>query len=375
MARPVKDCMPEAENRQRLAKIEENSRRFLRGDLMVAQRRIGYALVGLGGIAQRAVLPAFRHSKKAKLVALVSRDRNKARRLARKFSAATSYTYDEFDLCLNQPDVHAVYLASPNGCHAEQTLRAAAAGKHVLCEKPMANTVEQCRAMLEACRAQNVRLMIAYRKYFEPASRALKKLVDDGKLGRLKVMHSAFTIYLPPGKEEGWRFDPQLAGGGALPDLGIYCINTARWIASKDPSAVTARCWTVDPKRFSEVIEENTAFQLAFPGGLLLQATASFGAAQASFFQVHGERGWAALNPAFAYDEERRLFGKLKGRWFHQVFPTMDEFALELDAFADCIQRDYDPEPSALEGLRDVAVLEAIYQAAREHREVPFVKP
>jgi predicted dehydrogenase len=117
-------------------------------------------------------------------------------------------------------------------------------------------------------------------------------------------------------------------------------------------------------------LEENTAFQLVFTGGLMLQATASFGAAQASFFQVHGERGWAALNPAFAYHEERRLFGKINGRWFHQVFPKMDEFALELDAFADCIHRGDDPEPSGLGGLQDVAVAEAIYQAARERREV-----
>jgi predicted dehydrogenase len=339
---------------------------------MVTQRRIGYAVVGLGGIAQRAVLPAFRHSKKAKLVALVSGDKNKARRLARKFAAAASFTYDEFDLCLNRPDVQAVYLASPNGCHAQQTLRAAAAGKHILCEKPMANSVEQCQTMMEACRAHKVRMMIAYRKYFEPAGRALKKFVDEGKLGRLKVMHSTFTIYLPSGMEEGWRFDFQLAGGGALPDLGVYCINTARWVASSEPSAVTASSWTVDPKRFNETIEENMTFQLAFPGGLLLQATASFGAAQGSFFQVHGEKGWAALNPAFAYDEERRLFGKISGRWFHRVFPTIDEFALELDAFADCIDGGYDPEPSGLEGLQDVAVIEAIYQAAREHREVPI---
>jgi predicted dehydrogenase len=342
---------------------------------MVARRRIGYAVVGCGGIAQRAVLPAFEHSKKAKLVALASGDKNKAQRLARKFRAAAAYTYDDLDLCLRRPEVDAVYLASPNGCHAEQTLRAAAAGKHVLCEKPMAVSVEQCRAMVQACTAQKVRLMIAYRKYVEPACRALKKLVLDGKLGRLKAIHSAFTIYLPPGREETWRFDAQLAGGGALPDLGIYCINTARWIAAKEPSTVTARSWTVDPNRFSDTIEENIAFQVTFPDGLLLQATASFGAAQASFFQVHGEKGWAALNPAFAYDEERRLFGKVRGRWFEQVFPTMDEFALELDAFADCIQKGRDPEPSGLEGLRDVAVMEAIYRAAREHRDVPIASP
>lgn len=330
----------------------------------MVQQRAGYAVVGLGGIAQRAVLPAFRHCKKAKLVALVSGDKNKARRLARKFAANGSYTYSQFDLCLSRPDVEAVYLASPNGCHAEQAVRAAAAGKHILCEKPMANSVAQCQAMIEACGADKVRLMIAYRKYFEPASRALKNIVRS-KLGPLKVIHSAFTIYLPPGREEGWRFDHRLAGGGSLPDLGIYCINTARWLASREPTAALARSWTVDPKRFNDRIEENMAFQLTFPGGLVLQATSSFGAAQASFLHVHGEKGWAALDPAFAYDEERRLFGKIDGRWFQKVFPLMDEFALELDAFADCIRQEHDPEPSGLEGLHDVAVMEAIYQSAR----------
>lgn len=349
-----------------------NSMAHSGGKLMARGARIGYAVVGLGGIAQRAVLPAFRHSKKAKLVALVSSDKTKARRLAAKFGAAAWYTYDDFEVCLHKPEVQAVYLASPNGCHADQTLRAAAAGRHVLCEKPMANSVEQCRAMIDACRAQNVRLMVAYRKYFEPASRELKKLVSSGKLGRLKLIHSAFTIYLPPGREEGWRFDYKLAGGGALPDLGVYCINTARWLASKEPSAASATSWTVDPGRFSQTIEENMAFQVAFPDGVVLQATASFGAAQASFIQVHGERGWAALNPAFAYDEERRLFGKINGRWFQRLFPEIDEFALELDAFAEAIRRGDDPEPSGLEGLRDVAVIEAIYQSARQHGEVPI---
>ncbi|MGH9378031.1 MAG: Gfo/Idh/MocA family protein, partial [Terriglobia bacterium] len=124
---------------------------------MAASKRVGYAVVGLGGIAQNAVLPAFKHSKNAALVALVSGDRNKAKKLARKFGARDIYTYDEYEACLNNPAVGAVYLASPNGCHFGQTLRAAAAGKHVLCEKPMANTVEECQRMVDACRTHRVR--------------------------------------------------------------------------------------------------------------------------------------------------------------------------------------------------------------------------
>jgi predicted dehydrogenase len=337
---------------------------------MAALKRVGYALVGLGRIAEWAVLPAFRHSKKAKLVAVVSGNAKKAKRLAGKFGARDYYAYKDYALCLNHPQVEAVYIATNNSTHAQYAVQAAAAGKHVLCEKPMANTVEDCRQMIEACHASGVRLMIAYRKYFEPASLALKKLVTGGKLGRLKLMHSAFTIYLPPGGDvPRWHFDRKLAGGGSLMDLGVYCVNTAKWLAGKEPVEAVGYSWTVDPARFSEV-EENMAFQLKFPDGLVLQASASFGAAQASFLHVHGEKGWAALDPAFAYDEERRLFGKIGGKWFEKKFPRMEEFHLELDAFADCIRLKREPESDGLEGLRDVAVMQAIYRSAREGKPV-----
>src|SRR5579859_7860622 len=151
---------------------------------MATSKRVGYAVVGLGSIAERAVLPAFRHSKKSRLVALVSGNEKKAARLAVKFGASDYYSYDDLSLCLSHPHVEAVFIATANGTHAEFSERAAAAGKHVLCEKPMANTVDECQRMIEACRVNQVRLMIAYRKYFEPASVALKKLVTSGKLGR-----------------------------------------------------------------------------------------------------------------------------------------------------------------------------------------------
>lgn len=338
---------------------------------MAASNRVGYAVVGLGKISEVAVLPAFRHSKKTKLVALVSSNEKKAARLAAKFGASDYYTYEDFPLCLSHPQVGAVYIATANGTHAEFAERAASAGKHVLCEKPMANTVEECQRMIEACRANNVRLMIAYRKYFEPASLALKKLITTGKLGRLKAIHSAFTIYLPPGKSvAAWHYDRKVAGGGSLVDLGVYCVNTTRWLTGREPIEAMATTWTVDPERFNDV-EENIAFRLTFPEGLVLQATASYGAAQASFLHVHGEKGWAALDPAFAYDEERRLFGKIGGKWFEKKFNVMDEFALELDAFADSIRRQRDPEPDGNEGLRDVVVMQAIYRSARENRPVP----
>jgi len=342
---------------------------------MAAAKRVGFAVVGLGHFADYVVLPAFRHSAKTKLVALVSGDERKARRLAGKFGARDYYTYEDYALCLNHPHVEAVYIATHNAGHLDFTVRAAASGRHVLCEKPMANTVEDCRQMVQACRSSQVRLMIAYRKYFEPASVQLKKLVESGKLGRLKIIHSAFTIYLPPkGDVPRWHFDRELAGGGSLVDVGVYCVNTARWLAGTDPVEAAAYQWTVDPERFREV-DENIAFRLTFPDGLVVQASSSFGAAKASFLHVHGEKGWAALDPAYAYDDERCLFGQIGGRWFEKRFRVLDEVALELDHFAQCIRRAREPEPSGIEGLHDVAVMEAIYRSAREGRTVPITYP
>jgi predicted dehydrogenase len=334
-------------------------------------RRIGYAVVGLGSIAETAVLPALRNSKNSKLMALVSHDESRAQELGAKFGVKRCYSYENYGQCLSQPGVDAVFVTSVNGAHAEQAIRAANAGKHVLCEKPMATSVEDCRRMVEACRAKSVRLMIAYRKYFEPASVALKKLVTSGKLGRLRHMFSSYTEIVDPGKAKTWQLNQKLAGGGSLMDIGIYCVNTMRWVAGNSPIDATAYRWTDAPQRFSEV-EDSIAFRLTHPDGLVCQGTSSYSSMAASFLQVHGDQGWAALNPAFAFEEERRLFGKIRGRWFEKQFKVMDEFALELNAFAESIHRGRDPEPDGMEGLRDLATIEAIYRSAQENRTVPI---
>jgi predicted dehydrogenase len=334
---------------------------------MAQLRRVGYAVVGLGHIAEHAVLPAFRQSKKSRLIALVSSDPKKARRLASKFHAPLTFTYDCFEECLRNPEVEAVYIATNNSTHLNFTVRAAAAGKHVLCEKPLANTAEECRQMVEACRKNNVRLMTAYRKYFEPASVALKQLVASKELGALKLIHSTFTFNLPA--EQVWHLRRELAGGGSLWDVGVYCVNTVRWLTGLEPTEATAYSWTADPERFKEV-EESISFQLKFPGGLYVQASSSFAAAKASFIQIHGEKGWAALNPAYPYNEPRCLFGQIGEKWFDRTFKPVEEFHLELDHLAACIRAHREPEPDGVTGMRDVAVMEAIYSAAASARAV-----
>ena len=334
---------------------------------MAKSKRVGYAVIGLGHISQRAILPAFRHAKRSKLIALVSGDSGKARRLAEQYRARRSYTYDALDECLRNPQVEAVYIATPNSMHLEFAVRAAQAGKHVLCEKPLAISVAQCRQMIEACDSNGAKLMTAYRKHFEPSALAFKALIESGKLGRLKIIHTAFTISLPPG--DSWHLKQSLTGGGSLVDVGIYCINTVRWLTGLEPLEATAHSWTADPTRFSEV-DENMSFQIKFPGGLYMQGSSSFAAAKASFLQVHGEKGWAALNPAYAYNEDRRFFGKIAGEWFEKKFKQIDEFCLELDHFSECIRRNRKPEPDGIDGMRDVAVIEAIYESAKHNRAV-----
>lgn len=331
-------------------------------------KQIGYGVVGLGSISQVAVLPAFAHSKKTRLVAVVSGDKEKAGKMAAQFKASHAYTYAEYAECLRNPRVDAVYIATPPGEHEKYAVRAAEAGKHVLCEKPLAATVQQARNMVAACRRHKVQFMTAYRKYFEPASLTLKKMITRGELGRIDVIHTLFSELRPHGdNSSAWLFSKKLCGGGPMTDLGVYCVNTCRWLVDEDPVTASAVSWVRDPRRYKDV-EEGVAFRLDFPSGIVLQGTAAYSAAFSSFVHVHGDKGWAELAPAFAFEEERRLSGKIGGKWFEQTFKPIDEFVLELDAFADCIRDGRKPEPDGEQGLRDIIIIQTIYQAAKKGR-------
>ena len=334
---------------------------------MPGVKRVGYAVVGLGSISQVAVLPAFAPSKKAELVAVVSGDKKKARKLAEQFKASQAFSYAEFAKCLSNPEVEAVYIATPPGEHEKYAVRAAKAGKHVLSEKPLAATVKQARNMVDTCRRNKVQFMTAYRKYFEPSSLRLKNMISKGELGRIDVVHTLFSELRPFGDNSpSWLFSKELCGGGPLTDLGVYCVNTCRWLVNEDPiSASGAVSWVRERRRYKEV-EEGIAFRLDFPSGLILQGTAAYSAAFSSFVHVHGEKGWAELAPAFAFEEERRLSGKIAGRWFAKTFKPIDEFALELDYFSECIRGNRKPEPDGEQGLRDIIIIDAIYQAAKK---------
>ena len=331
--------------------------------------RVGFAVIGLGAIAQSSVLPCFARSKKAVLAGLVGRDKKQAGRLARKYKVRAFYGADEYPSCLANPDIAAVYIATPPGEHAKLAIQAAEAGKHVLCEKPLAARLEQSSQMVEACRRNGVLLMTAYRKHFEPSCRYLKELIQNGDLGRIDMIHTAFSELHLPGISLPWLLDSNMAGGGPLTDLGVYCVNTTRWLLEEDPASVTAYTWVHDTVRFSQV-EEGISFRLQFPNGTIVQGSSSYSAVISSFVFVQGTKGWVSLTPAFPFDEERRLTGKIGKRWIERRFEIIDEFLPEVDAFASAIQNKRMIEPDGVQGHRDMIILNAIYESARKEQPV-----
>lgn len=337
-------------------------------------RRVGFAVVGLGSIARSSVLPAFARSKKARLVALVGRDQTSAGRLARAFGVQKFYGSGELGECLGNPEVEAVYVATPQGQHEWIAVQAARSGKHVLCEKPLAATVQQAKRMLEACRKNDVVLMTAYRKYYEASTRFLKKLIQGGKLGRVDVIHTAFSELHVPGQSIEWLLRSKMAGGGPLMDLGIYCVNTCRWLVEADPVEVSGQAWKHDKRRFREV-EEGITFRMQFPGGLVVQGSSSYGAAMSSLIYLQGTSGWVSLAPAFDFNEERNLTGRIDGRPIQRRFAVVDEFAPELDAFAAAIRGDRKIEPDGVQGYRDMVILQCIYESARKGKPVKVRYP
>lgn len=338
----------------------------------MAQRRsrskVRYAVVGQGHIAQVAVLPAFAHAQRnSELAALVSGDRVKLRALGRKYGVGGLYSYEQYDDCLRSGGVDAVYIALPNHLHREYAVKAARAGVHVLCEKPLAVTEADCKAMIAAARRGRVKLMVAYRLHFEEASLKAVEMVRGGKLGEARIFESLFTMQVKPG-----NIRLQREGGGGLYDIGIYCINAARALFAAEPVSVFAWSANNGEKRFREV-DEMTAAVMRFPGEQLASFTCSLGAADVSEYHVVGTKGALRVEPAYEYAEglvHHLQTGDEPNK--KKTFAKRDQFAAELLYFSDCVLRDREPEPSGEEGLADVRVIRALLRSARAGRPVPL---
>jgi predicted dehydrogenase len=329
-------------------------------------RRVRYAVVGQGYISQIAVLPAFANARRnSELAALVSDDPQKLKVLGKRYGVDRLYTYEEFDECLRSDEVDAVFVALPNHLHHPYTLRSARAGKHVLCEKPMALTEEECREMAEEAERNRVQLMIAYRLHFERANLKAVQIARAGRLGDLRIFNSLFCMQV----EDGNVRLQAASGGGTLYDIGIYCINAARHLFGDEPVEVFAFAGNNGEERFGEVDEMTTAV-LRFPGDRLASFTCSFGASDASSFDLVGTKGALRLEKPYSFSGEITQRLTIGPRTSEQVYPARDQFAPELLYFSDCIQQRRRPEPSGEEGWADVRVIRALLQSIETRRPV-----
>jgi predicted dehydrogenase len=331
-----------------------------------AKRVVRYAVVGLGHIAQVAVLPAFAHAKRnSRLVALVSGDAAKRRELERRHRGVRAVDYDGYDALLRSGEIDAVYIALPNNLHRQFSVAAAQAGVHVLCEKPMAVTEDECVEMIAAAEQNRVKLMIAYRLHFDSATLRTLEIVRSGRIGEPRAFGSIFTMQV---RDENIRLEREL-GGGPLYDIGIYCINAARHALGAEPLEVIGASFTGPDPRFAEV-EESFSAILRFPGDRVATFTCSFGASDISSYRVVGTKGDIHVEPAYEYQEGLVLRTRTNGRTRTQRFERRDQFAPELIHFSDCILEDREPEPSGLEGLIDVHIIRSLYESARTGQPV-----
>jgi predicted dehydrogenase len=303
-------------------------------------------------------LPAFANADNSQLVALVSDDPTKREELSKQYGIQRTYSYEEYEDCLTSGEVDAVYIALPNHLHSEYTERAANQGIHVLCEKPMAITEDECKAMIKATKDNNVKLMIAYRLHLEEANLQAIETVNSGKIGEPRIFNSVFTQQV----ESGNIRVRKAIGGGTLDDIGIYCINAARYLFQDEPIEVFAVTANKGEERFAEV-EEMTSAILRFPNERLATFTCSFGAEKVSNYQVIGTKGNLRVDPAYTWEGGIKHYLTINKETQERSFAPHDQLAAEFTYFSDCILQDKEPEPSGIEGLNDVRIIRALYES------------
>jgi predicted dehydrogenase len=335
-------------------------------------RPVRYALVGLGYFAQEKVLPSFLETGNSEIVALVSDDMEKCSILGKKHPCRYHYTYDRYDDCLANSDIDAIYILLPNKLHEYYTVRALQAGKHVLCEKPMATTPDEALRMVKAARDNQTKLMIGYRMHFEATNQTLKEKIHQQAFGTIKQVYSSNTFNL---KGNGWRLDKKMAGGGALLDIGIYPLNNICWLLEQLPTSVLAHTWSTDPKRYKEV-EENITFELTFSQGLQVQCMCSYGTARSSIIYVGGNKGWMEISEIYDYRTNPicRTYTVKTEEFREEYIQRNNEIKAEIEHFSLCIQRNKNPEPMGEEGYRDQLLMDALYQSAMQGQPVHLGK-
>jgi predicted dehydrogenase len=320
---------------------------------------LGVMLVGLGEYASTQLGPALKETKHCCVKAVTSGDPEKLKKWQNEYSlkAGNLYNYDNFDDIKNNPDIDIVYIVLPNSKHAEYVIRAAKAGKHVICEKPLATTVEDCRRMINACHEAGVKLSMGYRLYFDPFNQEMMRLGQEKVMGNIKKIIADDSMEV--GERNQWRLNYQLAGGGPLVNSGIYCIRAAQYVTGEWPVAVSARFLPkTDPNKFNEV-EEGIQWEMEFANGLIASCESSY-SRNGNLLRVEAENGWFELDPAYEYNG-------LKGRTSQgeMNFPEVNQQAVQMDDFAICLKNKEESRIPGEMGLRDVQIISAIYDSAR----------
>lgn len=343
-----------------------------------SEARVGYAVVGLGDFAVNQILPNFQDSKRSKLVAVVSGDAAKAGRIAAQYGLApgSTYSYQNFDAIRNNRAVQVVYVITPNSIHREFVERAARAGKNVLCEKPFSTNSADCQKMIDACRAANVKLMVAYRAQYEAFNLEAIRISRGGQMGKIVTIVADHGRPVDPTKPaDQWRLQKAISGGGPLPDIGIYSLNACRYLTGEEPTEISAMLFQPkDNPKFREV-EQSLVWTMRFPSGVLATCSTAYDWGETKRYRVLFENGWLNLDPATDYERHRLTIQQKapQGAPYQTVeqelpIQSNNQFAAELDHMSECVLQNKTPKTPGEEGLRDVRLIEAIYEAARTGR-------
>jgi glucose-fructose oxidoreductase len=335
-------------------------------------KKFGYAIVGLGNYAVNQIMPRLALCEHSRLVALVSGTPAKLEKYGAQYNIPTThrYNYQNYDAIRDNADIDAVYVILPNSMHAEYTIRAHQAGKHVMCEKPMAVSVAECEAMIAAAKRAGKKLMIGYRCHFEQNNLYCVDQIKSGVFGKIRLITAETGFDAAPNQ---WRLDRPLSGGGSMMDIGIYSLNAARYLAGEEPvSLVATESTDHNDPRFKNV-EDRIDFQLLFPSGAIANCVSSY-SSNHNAFRATGNKGWIGMEPATPY-QGHQIFRRLNGKTEQVTLPEPRklQWVGQLDHLAESVMYGTELRAAGEEGLRDMRLITAIYKSAREGRRISLV--
>ena len=281
------------------------------------------------------------------------------------------YSYQTYDQIKTNAEIDVIYIVLPNALHKEYVIRGAKTGKHILCEKPMATSPKECEEMIDACSKAGVKLMVAYRIQYQPHNRKLRELVQKKEFGVPKFVEACNSQ--SSANPAHWRHKKALAGGGSLPDIGLYCLNTTRFVLGEEPTEVFAYQYSTPGNPLFTEVEELISWQMRFPSGIVANCSSDYNVHESRRYRVMCEKGWLNMDKAYAYQGQELMTARADGKMERQEnigLAENNQFVAEMDHFSDCIISNKKPYTPGEEGLQDHIIMEAIYQSAREGKPV-----